>query len=551
MPRLPTLVLALLAAAAAAQESPAPNEPSADEKAVQSFGLASDTASLCRLIAPPPADEATREAVLSAIEGLSDPDYDVREESARRLLLMGPTILPLLEESRDVPDLEASDRILQILETLSGDAYRTAVESALRLLAARRAAVAVDPLLEFLDRTADDSLAPLAVIALRTSVDAGSLPRVVEWADSRDRPAARRASVVRVLGESALEAVREELSAMLEDPAPEVRLEAASALFAAGEAAAAPALLDLLEPAHAVEIRYRAEYALRRVLGPGFDYNAYGPSDDRAKSIERWRRWWTEEGAAGARPDRPEVGPEQGVTTIVDHSGNRIIEVDREGKILWEIGDIRGPCRAEWLPNGNLLVGGGYSERLFEVGRDKKEVWAAPLQTMYVDCDRLDNGNTLVTSYTERFVAELDREGRKVWTYAGPGIRSLTDADRLANGNTLICDYAASRLFEVSPAGEVVWELATLAAPYEADRLPNGNTIVAESSGGRVSEIDRDGKVVWKYEGLVGSHHVDRLPSGNTLICDSEGDRVLEVTPEGKVVWEFTDVNHPDDADRR
>ncbi len=550
MLRHPTLVLALLAAAAAAQES-TPSAPSADEQAVKGFGLDTDTPSLCRLIAPLPADDATRLAVEEAIESLSDPDYEVREDAARRLLSMGPTILPLLEESRDVPDLEASDRIHQILESLSGDSYRVAVEAALRLLAARGEGAAIGPLLEFLDRTADEGLVPLAVLAVRTTLAADTLEAVVAWTAATDRSGPRRAALVQVLGECGLEGARPALAARLEDPASEVRLEAAAALMAAGEGAGAPVLLDLLGPDHPVLLRYRAEYALRRVLGPAFDYNAYAAAADRAKSLERWRRWWTEEGTTGARPERPEVVSEEGITTIVDHSGNRVIEVDREGKIVWSITDIRGPCRAEWLPGGNLLVGGGYSERLFEVNREKEEVWSVPLRTMYVDCDRLANGNTLACSYTEREVVELDREGKTVWSYASPALRSLTDADRLSNGNTILCDYAANRLVEVSPAGEVVWEVGTLAGPYAALRLANGNTLVSESSGGRVSEVDREGKIVWKYEGLVGSHHCDRLASGNTLICDSEGDRVLEVTPEGKVVWEFTDVNHPDDADRR
>lgn len=75
-----------------------------------------------------------------------------------------------------------------------------------------------------------------------------------------------------------------------------------------------------------------------------------------------------------------------GNTLIACGNGNRVIEVDRDGKIVWSIGQDELPgIRLAWvttlelLPNGNLIVGnthaGPENPQLFEVTRDKKVVW--------------------------------------------------------------------------------------------------------------------------------------------------------------------------------
>ena len=75
-----------------------------------------------------------------------------------------------------------------------------------------------------------------------------------------------------------------------------------------------------------------------------------------------------------------------GNTLIGCTNGNRIIEVDGEGKIVWsvtneDIGEklFDDACGAQRLPNGNTVIASyhakGGSAKLFEVTRDKKVVW--------------------------------------------------------------------------------------------------------------------------------------------------------------------------------
>lgn len=75
-----------------------------------------------------------------------------------------------------------------------------------------------------------------------------------------------------------------------------------------------------------------------------------------------------------------------GNTLITTGNGNRVIEVDPAGKVVWSIGQDELPgIRLSWvttiklLPNGNIVVGnchaGPENPQLFEVTRDKKVVW--------------------------------------------------------------------------------------------------------------------------------------------------------------------------------
>ncbi|MEM7392695.1 MAG: hypothetical protein AAF492_10140 [Verrucomicrobiota bacterium] len=75
-----------------------------------------------------------------------------------------------------------------------------------------------------------------------------------------------------------------------------------------------------------------------------------------------------------------------GNTLISCTNGNRIIEVDPDGNIVWRVSNedvgenlFSDPCGAQRLPNGNTVVSSyrarGNKVKLFEITRDKKVVW--------------------------------------------------------------------------------------------------------------------------------------------------------------------------------
>lgn len=108
---------------------------------------------------------------------------------------------------------------------------------------------------------------------------------------------------------------------------------------------------------------------------------------------------WTYVMDLGGRPRSGGHGPEghgvevygavrlkNGNTLIGGGNNNRVLEVDKEGKIVWSLEqkELPGITQA-WvttihaLPNGNIIVGnchaGPENPQLFEVTRDKKVIW--------------------------------------------------------------------------------------------------------------------------------------------------------------------------------
>lgn len=79
-----------------------------------------------------------------------------------------------------------------------------------------------------------------------------------------------------------------------------------------------------------------------------------------------------------------------GHTLVYCMRGNRVVDFDSDGKIVWTLtnSDIPGdwlqdPCGGQVLPNGNIVITSHaagrdhrHSPKLIEVTRDKKVVWA-------------------------------------------------------------------------------------------------------------------------------------------------------------------------------
>ncbi|MBX2851552.1 MAG: PQQ-binding-like beta-propeller repeat protein [Phycisphaeraceae bacterium] len=78
------------------------------------------------------------------------------------------------------------------------------------------------------------------------------------------------------------------------------------------------------------------------------------------------------------------IRTEEGTTVVGCTYGNRVVEFDKNGKIVWELtnkdvnGIIKDACGVQRLPNGNTVIacyGKKKDVKLFEVNRDKEIVW--------------------------------------------------------------------------------------------------------------------------------------------------------------------------------
>ena len=184
--------------------------------------------------------------------------------------------------------------------------------------------------------------------------------------------------------------------------------------------------------------------------------------------------------------------------------------------------------------------------RLVELDADGKVVWEYKFPSIAVIFQVLPGGHVLYAyGGNPTGVAEIDRDKKVVWNYVSKCPQVL-GCERLANGNTLVAEQGPCQAVEVDPRGKVVrvTKLTTSEQGYHLQvrnvhKLPNGNILAGHEGEGAIREVDADGKVVWEHTRVENAPDAIRLPGGNTLIACGTQKRVIEVDPRGKIVWEF------------
>ncbi len=226
---------------------------------------------------------------------------------------------------------------------------------------------------------------------------------------------------------------------------------------------------------------------------------------------------------------------------LIHKGATTVVEMTPEKKIVWQYESkpkegYTGKVEVhafQRLADGNTMIAESGNQRLIEVDKDGKIVHEVPLtierpsshhDTRLVR--KLESGNYLVCHEADGVVREYDGKGKVVWSY------KLDLAGRPASPGH-------------GPEGHGT-------AVFGAIRLPSGNTMIATGNGNRVIEVDRDGKIVWSigHDELPGIRlawvtTLELLPNGNLVFgnCHAGPDnpQLIEVTRDKKVVWTFKD----------
>jgi len=200
----------------------------------------------------------------------------------------------------------------------------------------------------------------------------------------------------------------------------------------------------------------------------------------------------------------------------------KVLEITLDKEIVWEYDcaamngnkgkrvDVHAFGRLE---NGNTWIAESGVGRIIEVDKDGKLISEFPLgeggrrNTRLVR--RLENGNFLACAENPGVVTEYSPKGEVVWEYAVK--TRVYGATRLKNGNTLIGSGSGNSIIVVNPEGERVWEVSkkvpdtevTLKWVTMVTELPNGNFIVGNCHAGpnspQIFEITPEKKVVWEF----------------------------------------------------
>ena len=97
---------------------------------------------------------------------------------------------------------------------------------------------------------------------------------------------------------------------------------------------------------------------------------------------------------------------------------NRLVELDTDGKIVWEHKPLSLAVIFQPLADGHVLYAyGGNPTGVVEIDRDQKPVWNFVSKCPQVlGCQRLPNGNTLVAEQGPPAAVEVDPQGKIVHT---------------------------------------------------------------------------------------------------------------------------------------
>jgi HEAT repeat protein len=288
-----------LAAQAAGQTLPLSSDAApavnvaAEEQVLKAAGLPvleTDLLAFFRRRTNPSADKARLAAL---VRQLGDKTPDVRERAAAELIGLGHAAVPALRQAANDPDDEEwAGRARQCLDAIEGTGAANLVQSAARLVGARKPAGAAGVLLAYLPFADNDAVVQEVEAALIACARVDGKTDAALVQALRDPNPVRRGVAARALCLGGSSADREAVLPLLKDPRPTVRLVAALGLAEAHAAEAVPVLIDMLADLPP-EGRKQAEEFLTQLAG---EWAVAGPAgNDRVAGRlrrEAWAAWW-------------------------------------------------------------------------------------------------------------------------------------------------------------------------------------------------------------------------------------------------------------------
>jgi len=295
----------------------------------------------------------------------------------------------------------------------------------------------------------------------------------------------------------------------------------------------------------------------------------------------------------------------RGNLLIVDRYNNRVIEIDTNMQtIVWQYemsvrksvtNLIVGPCDAERVHSQTLIVGGGLppgastnypsgasDNRVILVNRKGRIIWQYGQAGVTGSGDNelnnpvtammLPHRSVLITDQGNQRVIQVNRKKKIVWQYGTTGVNGSdtnqlnqpAGAQRLGNGHYLIADAVNNRVIEVTRKGALLrqygdpMDSSILNGPTYVCRLSHGaNLLITDSLNNRIVEINRNNSNVFTYVTSARSGsvtdpqptHAVQLKKGNFLIADQFNHQVIEIDASGDVVFSYGTLAVPGSAD--
>ena len=247
---------------------------------------------------------------------------------------------------------------------------------------------------------------------------------------------------------------------------------------------------------------------------------------------------------------------------FLDRTRGQVIITDDRDHLLWKYhGRLVNPHSAYPAKGGNILISDTGDNRVIEVNRSSRIVWDTDDlgggdgrlgQGRMSDGSRLDypndakllpDGTIMISCRLQNRVIRITRTGRIVWKVGG-FLNRQHNPDMLPNGNVIIADSGWNRVIEVNPRGKIVWRFGSprthqLAWPRDANVLHNGNVLITDSDHNRIIEVNRSGQIVRQWTGLQRPYSTASLPDGDILVGDGLGPGVVRLNGKDQIVWKL------------
>ena len=303
---------------------------------------------------------ANEERLRGLIHQLGNDAFTVREQAVGDLMALGPFVLPLLRNFLQDPDPEIRRRVENCVQRIEKDsAGHQLPVAAPRLVALLKPPGGAEVLLDYLPYAESETMTAevqtaLAAMALRQGQPEPALLRGLT-----DRLPLRRAAAAQALCRGGVTAAFPEVSRLLKDPDPTVRLRTALGLVVARQKEAVPVLIELARDLPA-EQAAEAEELLTEIGGEQGPSLPVGDAVAvRRQRYATWTAWWRQHGATADLSRLSAESPQLGYTLLclVENSGNgKVVELGRDGKPRWEIDNLQYPVDAHILPGNRVLI---------------------------------------------------------------------------------------------------------------------------------------------------------------------------------------------------
>jgi hypothetical protein len=517
-----------------------PDTTKADEETVKAAGLTVDDNALIQFFREKTLEDADRDKILKCIGDLGSDSFAVRESASNDLLKIGGKAASLLRQAMSNRDVEIARRAESCLDQLDKTQGPTITVAAARLLATRKPAATAQTLLKFAPFADDDYVLDTLRDTLTAVAVKDGKPEKALADALGDKLALRRS----LAGESLVRAGQTEglpaLKKLLEDSDRTVRTKVGLAFVDKNDKSVIPGLIELLAELPRDESQPIEELLTRIAMDKSPQVPLGDDYGTRKKCRDAWKEWWSKNGD-GIDLAKMDLGSRAlGYTLIAGIDLNtgtgRVFELDKNGKVRWQITGLMQPMDAQVIANDRVLITDYRARKVTERNFKGEVIWEKATPNWPICAQRLANGNTVI--FTRNQILEVDAGGKEATTITRKAAEIIS-GQKLKDGNYLITTHTG-QILQLDSAGTEVKKTPAgigLNIGSSVDVTPDGHYLVPNWQANVVNEIDTDAKVIKSFS-VTQPTSVARLSNGGIVTGSMYTQQMTELDREGKKISE-------------